>query len=43
MTASLHWLEPGFGDVMAARLVLPLGALPIHLDKLDCINCWLGH
>ena len=26
MTASLHWLEPGFGDVMAARLVLPLGS-----------------
>ena len=26
MTAALHWLEPGFGDVMAARLVLPLGS-----------------
>ncbi len=26
MSATLRWLEPGFGDVMAARLVLPLGS-----------------
>ena len=26
MSARLHWLEPGFGDVMAARLVMPLGS-----------------
>ena len=26
MTPKLCWLEPGFGDVMAARLVLPLGS-----------------
>ena len=43
MTASLHWLEPGFGDVVAARWCCRSGALPIHLDKLDCINCWLAH
>ena len=26
MSATLSWLEPGFGDVMAARLILPLGS-----------------
>ena len=26
MSTRLQWLEPGFGDVMAARLVLPLGS-----------------
>ena len=26
MSATLRWLERGFGDVMAARLVLPLGS-----------------
>ena len=41
MSATLRWLEPGFGDVMAARLVLPLGSAADPPGKPDCTSSWL--